>query len=434
MMHHPCGKLAIPTLCASWLLTSVCVAFEPTPENSKIPVQHFDPQPIQLTVDQLPPPGKDSADKHPQVVPPPSGAKLKVPAGFTVNVFADDVQQARWLALTPDGDVLCSSGRTNDIYLLKDANADGVAEERSLFLDEKRGANLPFGMTFARDGDEWYFFVANTDGVLRYPYKQGQTELGSKFKKITDLPGEGYNQHWTRNVRVTPSGDKLFVTVGSKTNVDQEGPPRASVLRMNLDGSERVVFGSGLRNPVGLDFHPVTGEVYVTVNERDKIGDDLVPDYLTRVREGEFFGWPYAYLTPKNLDPRRSKNGRSEKPELAAKTVTPDVLFQAHSAALGLAFSTTEKFPAKYHNGAFAAFRGSWNRSEGTGYKLVFVPFDGSNRPEGHYEDFLTGFLVEPKKPATWGRPVGLVFAKDGSLLFTEEGNSRIYRVSYSGS
>ena len=200
---------------------------------------------------------------------------------------------------------------------------------------------------------------------------------------------------------------------------------------MNLDGSARTTYAHGLRNPVGMDFHPVTAKLYTTVNERDGLGDNLVPDYLTKVQEGGFYGWPYAYLTPKYLDPRRLQGQVSENLQLAEQTITPDVLFQAHSAALGLKFYDGQQFPAYYHNGAFVAFRGSWNRDQGTGYKIVFVPFGEDNNPLGYYEDFLTGFLVNPSGPDSWARPVGLLVLPDGSLLLAEDGNSRIYRISY---
>jgi glucose/arabinose dehydrogenase len=202
---------------------------------------------------------------------------------------------------------------------------------------------------------------------------------------------------------------------------------------MNLDGSGRKVFASGLRNPVGLAFHPKTAELYATVNERDGLGDDLPPDYFTRLRDGEFYGWPYVYFAPQNLDPRMVQDGHSLRPDLAARTRTPDVLFQTHSASLGLAFYAGSVFPEKYRQGAFVAFRGSWNRSRGTGYKIVFIPFDAAGRPKGWYEDFVTGFLLDPAGPITWGRPVGLLAMPDGSLLFTEEINGRIYRVRFSG-
>lgn len=202
---------------------------------------------------------------------------------------------------------------------------------------------------------------------------------------------------------------------------------------MGLDGKDARTFASGLRNPVGLAIHPVSGELYTTVNERDELGDDLVPDYMTKVEDGAFYGWPYAYLTPTLLDPRHlTDEGKSTRPELAEKTRSPEVLFQAHSAALGLTFHASDKWPARYREGAFACFRGSWNRSAGTGYKLVYIPF-ANGKAVGHYEDFLTGFLIDPSGPTTWGRPVGILSMPDGSLLFTEEMNGVIYRVSYEG-
>jgi glucose/arabinose dehydrogenase len=233
-------------------------------------------------------------------------------------------------------------------------------------------------------------------------------------------------------VVASPDGQQLYVSVGSRSNADREPLPRASVQVMNLDGSNQQTFAYGLRNPVGLDFHPETGELYTTVNERDGLGDDLVPDYFTRIQQGDFYGWPYAYFSPDKLDPRQTSGGQSVNPELAAQTKAPDVLFQAHSAALGVQFYDGNTFPERYRNGAFVAFRGSWNRSAGTGYKIVFVPFE-NGRPTGEYEDFVTGFLTDPSVPTTWGRPVGVLVLPDGSLLFTEEPNGRIYRVQYQG-
>ncbi|MDB6149662.1 MAG: L-sorbosone dehydrogenase [Chthoniobacter sp.] len=412
------------------LLLSGCAGVAQKPSKPII-TEVLDPKPIKVEVAQLPPPSdeKESASKQPKVDAPPDHPVLRAPKGFQVTLYAEDLQKPRWLALTPDGGVLVTETRRNRIQLLRDTNGDGAADERSTFADESNGLNIPFGMSFSDN----HFFLGNTDAVLRFPFQKGQTKLEGKGEKITDLPGGGYNQHWTRNVRVSPDGRHLFVTVGSKSNAEVEDAPRASVLRMNLDGSDRKTFADGLRNPVGLDFHPQTGDVHVTVNERDKIGDDLVPDYLTRIREGEFYGWPWAYFTPQHLDPRHLNGGQSTNPQAVAKTKMPDVLVEAHSAMLGLAFSKGDKFPAKYRNGAFAALRGSWNRSEGTGYKIIFIPFGGDHRPLGHYEDFVTGFLTDPKRPSTWGRPVGVIALPDGSLLFTEEENQRIYRVSYGG-
>ncbi|WP_241758871.1 PQQ-dependent sugar dehydrogenase [Pyxidicoccus parkwayensis] len=412
------------------LLTALAQTPGPVSPSMQPRTELLKPASIEVKLDSLPKPfATQSASKSPDVIPVPADATLRVPEGFSVNLYAADLDQPRWMTLTPEGDVLVVESRNNRIHRLRDADGDGIAETRERFADAANGLNLPFGMAFSKT----HFFVGNTNGVRRYPYQRGQRQLTGKGEEVTKLPGLGYNQHWTRNVRVAPDGKRLFVTVGSETNVDAEKSPRASVLVMGLDGSERQTFASGLRNPVGLDFHPRTGEPYVTVNERDGLGDDLVPDYFTRLKQGAFYGWPYAYLSPKNLDPRRMKNGKSEAPELAAKTVTPDVLFASHSAALGLTFYRGNAFPERYRTGAFVAFRGSWNRSEGTGYKIVYVPFDAQNRPTGAYEDFLTGFLVDGKGPTTWGRPVGLLELPDGSLLVTDDSNGRIYRVRYGG-
>ena len=400
-----------------------------------IRVEPFEPVPIRITIQDLPAPYQTpSVTRPPKVIPPPDDPVLRVPAGFRVNLFAK-VGSARWLALTPDGDVLCAASQQNKIFLLQDRGRDGVAQRQSVFLDKSTGTNQPFGMAFTKDA----FFLGNTDAVLRYPYQRAAGDTGpaiqlGKPEKIASLPGQGYNQHWTRNIVVAPDGTKLYVSVGSASNASPEESPRASVLQMNLDGTERKVFASGLRNPVGLAFHPKTADLYATVNERDGLGDNLPPDYFTRLREGEFYGWPYVYFAPQNLDPRMvDKSGRSLRPDLAARTKTPDVFLQTHSASLGLAFSTGTTFPEKYRQGAFVAFRGSWNRSRGTGYKIVFIPFDADGRPKGWYEDFVTGFLLDPAGPVTWGRPVGLLVLPDGSLLFTEEINGRIYRVRFSG-
>ncbi len=396
---------------------------------NSIPTVQLSPESIDIQISDLPEPyHTESASKPPQVVPIPENPVLEVPPGFRVNVFASDLKRPRWLALTPTGEVLVTETPETRIRWFKDTDNDGVADETGIFADADDGLNIPFGMAFAGD----YFYVGNTDAVIRFPYINGQMEISGEFEKIADLPGQGYRQHWTRNVVVAPEGDRLYVSIGSRSNVDEEPLPRASVMVMNLDGSNARVFASGLRNPVGLDFHPQTGELYTTVNERDGLGDDLVPDYLTRIREGEFYGWPYTYFTPTLLDPRRTQaNGESDRPDLAAKTQTPDVLFRSHSAALGLQFYDGDTFPERYRNGAIVAFRGSWNRDRGTGYKLVFVPFDNAGHPIGTYEDFLTGFLLDPEIPTTWGRPVGVLVLPDGSVLFTEEANNRIYRIQY---
>jgi glucose/arabinose dehydrogenase len=398
----------------------------PAVRGEDLKVEHFTPKPIQVDVADLPPPNAtESAQKHPKVVAQPADARLNVPEGFTVSEYAE-VPKARWLAFTPEGDLLCAASSDEKIYLLRDTDKDGKADKKEVFLDKSKGANRPFGMAFA-DG---YFYLGNMDQVLRYRYdREGENwKLGEK-ELVTELPPGGYNQHWTRNVILSPDGEWLYVSVGSRTNNDEESAPRASVFRMRLDGSERETFASGLRNPVGLDFHPESGELYTNVNERDGLGDGLVPDYMAHVRQGEFYGWPYTYLKPENLDPKHVVDGKSVNPELAAKTATPEVLYEAHSAALGLAFARGN-LPAHYRNGAFSAHRGSWNRTQATGYKIVFVPFGEDNKPLGYYEDFVTGFLTDPTEPTTWGRPVGVAVSPQGEIYFTEEANGRVFRVT----
>ena len=427
--NTPVGNTSIPELTPS----SAQLVKSSLPINNSIDSISTKPltsKPIRVNINNLPKPfSSTSASKPPQILPIPANPTLRVPPGFVVNVFAKDLDAPRWLALTPSGDVLVTETRQNRISLLRDNNGDGVVDEKKTFATAVNGLNIPFGMAFAENT----FFLGNTNAVLRFPYAKGQQNLNGKGEKIATLPSGGYNQHWTRNVLVSPDGKKLYVSIGSRSNVDEESLPRASVQQMNLDGSQQKTFAFGLRNPVGMDFHPVTKELYTTVNERDGMGDDLVPDYLTRIRQGEFYGWPYAYLKPSYLDPRQTVGNKSKRPDLAARTKTPDVLFQSHSAALGLQFYDGNNFPKKYHNGAFVAFRGSWNRDRGTGYKIVFVPFNAKGRPQNYYEDFLDGFLVNSAQPSTWGRPVGLLVLPDGSLIFTEESNNRIYRIHYRG-
>ncbi|NEP05262.1 MAG: hypothetical protein F6K25_18480 [Okeania sp. SIO2G4] len=374
---------------------------------------------IRISLDSLPIPfASDSASNPANIIPVPDHPILQVPDGFTVNVFAENLERPRWLEVTPTGDVLVTETPLNQIRLLRDTDGDGNVDFSQVFADAENGLNQPFGMAFTED----YFYVGNTDSVVRYPYKIGDLEINGTGEKIADLPTGG---HWTRNLAISPN-NQLFVSIGSLSNVSVEPLPRASVQVMNLDGSNQQTFAFGLRNPVGLDFHPITNQLFTTVNERDGLGDDLVPDYLTGLESGEFYGWPYAYFSPNLEDPRRA----GENPNLVAETQTPDVLFQAHSAPLGMQFYDGETFPEEYQNGAFVAFRGSWNRQEPTGYKLVFVPFDENGNSTGEYRDFLTGFL-DISEETTWGRPTGLEVLPDGSLLFTEEMNNRIYRIQY---
>jgi glucose/arabinose dehydrogenase len=379
------------------------------------------PRRYNIRPEDLPAPNASGDSARPsRLVPRPAGAFLRVPAGFTVSVFAEgDFQNPRWMALAPNGDVFLADSRAGVIYVLRDTNGDGAADTRFRFAT---GLEQPFGMAFWRD----YLYVANTNRVVRFRYRAGQTEAEGGPERIADLPGLGYNQHWTRNIIFRPDGSKMYVSVGSETNVMPEAEPmRAAITEFNPDGTGKRIFASGLRNPVGLAFYPGTNSLWATVNERDRLGDDLVPDYFTEVREWGFYGWPFSYVG-RNVDPRR----RGERPDLVERTVMPDVLIQAHSAALGLVFYDGRMFPEEYQGDAFIALRGSWNRARLTGYKIIRVPFE-NGRPVGGYEDFLTGWLPDENGNEVWGRPVGLLVMRDGSLLIADDEGRRIWRVSY---
>ncbi|GAB2949783.1 sorbosone dehydrogenase family protein [Hymenobacter coalescens] len=397
----------------------------------------------------LPPPNATkSATKRVDIIDWPAGKTPTAPAGFSVTKYADGFESPRWLYIAPNGDVLVAEASTiptttkkkiaaelnldksrslrensaNRITLLRDADQDGRPELRETFL--ATGLSQPFGM-LVLDG---YFYVANTDGVLRFPYKAGQTKITSPGQKIMTLPKGGYNNHWTRNLLAAPNGQKIYVSVGSASNVMEHGAEeetrRANILQINPDGSGEKIYAAGLRNPVGMAWNPATKTLWTAVNERDELGDDLVPDYLTSVREGGFYGWPYAYFGP-NEDPRR----QGEQPALVQKTLVPEVPLGAHTASLGLAFYDAAAFPTKYRGGAFIGQHGSWNRSAYSGYKVVFVPFQ-NGKPSGPPEDFLTGFLAGGDK--AYGRPVGTFVAPDGAMLVTDDAANTIWRVAAS--
>ncbi len=395
----------------------------------------------------MPPPTDTSGiAKFPVVVGWSEGRSPRAPDGFSVTKYTGGFEYPRWVYLLPNGDVLVSEARSrvrnnyseeqrrarlaarfvgdspNRIFLLRDADRDGTPETRATFLS---GLNQPFGMLLL--GNTLY--VANTDGVVRYPYQEGQTHITAPGEKILDLPADGYNNHWVRNVVAAADGSKLYVTVGSGTNVDVErtdekDPRRAAILEVNPDGTGMRIYASGLRNPIGIDWQPQSGAMWTAVNERDGIGDDLVPDYLTSVRDGAFYGWPYSYFG-QNEDPRK----RGERPDLVARAVVPDLALGAHTASIGLRFYRGTGFPERYRGGAFVAQHGSWNRSSFSGYKVVFVPFrDG--RPSGPVEDFLTGFIANEASSEVYGRPTGLAELPDGSLLVTDDAGQTIWRIS----
>jgi len=387
----------------------------------------FVPKPIHIKLSDLPPPfATRSNDRRAKIRPVPTNPRLFVPQGFSIKSLMSDLISPRYLIYTPTDDILVSEPRANRISCLTDTDNDGHPDRRQTFANESNGLNQPFGMTFTHG----YFYVGNADGIRRYSWIRGSCRIYGQGELIFPTDESG---HWTRTVIYSSELGQLLVAIGSASNVDIEELPRASIQQMNLDGTNHSTFAFGLRNPVGLAFHPMSRELYVSNQERDLIGDNLVPDYFTRVQQNQFFGWPYAYLHSNLLDPRRTfPNGTSQRPDLVSRTSTPDVLFQAHSAVLDMCFYTGEQFPSRYHNGVFAAFHGSWNTNDATGYKIVFIPFHNeTNRPMGYYEDFIYGFLKNSSTPETFGRPVGLLVLNDGSLIFTEDGNNRIYHVEY---
>ena len=392
----------------------------------------------------LPPPrATPSVTNFPKVVGWPEGEKPAAPKGFTVSRFADKLDSPRWMYVLPNGDVLVAESRTlpspgvkkkefekkkkadyvtgaspDRIILLRDADGDGKPEVREVFAQNLR---QPFGMALLNGK----LYVGNTDAVVAFDYKDGQLKAEGEPRHILDLPAGGYNNHWTRNILASKDGKKLLVTVGSSSNVMENGSAeellRANILEINPDGTNLRVYAAGLRNPVGLAYEPTTGQLWTAVNERDHLGDNLVPDYITSVKEGAFYGWPYSYYG-QHVDPRRE----NERPDLVAKAVSPDVPMGPHTASLGLAFAP-KGWPGQYASGAYVGQHGSWNRAELSGYKVAFVPFrDG--KPAGGPEDFLTGFVKTNKQ--VYGRPVGVTVAKDGSLLVADDAGKTVWRVA----
>jgi glucose/arabinose dehydrogenase len=366
-----------------------------------------------------------SARKNSKVIGWPEGKMPTAPAGFTVTKFADKLNNPRWIYLGPNGDIFVSQAQTrgsgaNSVVLLRDANNDGIPEMKETFLT---GLNRPFGMLILNN----FFYVANTDGILRYPYKIGQTKIEGEGQKILELPAGGYNNHWTRNLLANADGSKIYVSVGSGSNVAEHGIEneirRANILEINPDGTGERVYAYGLRNPVGMDWQPGTNVLWTAVNERDELGDELVPDYMTSVKQGAFYGWPYSYYG-QNPDPRR----KGERDDLVKAAVLPDVPLGAHTASLGLAFYNKTAFPAKYRNGAFVGQHGSWNRSTFSGYKVVFVPF--TNGKPGKPEDFLTGFVADEAKSEVYGKPVCTRVLPNGNLLVADDSGNTIWMVS----
>lgn len=397
----------------------------PGREDGAVPVRHFESV-TKHSIDpgSLPAPfATESARRPSRKVDRPAGAVLNLPVGFNVDVFAEgDMRNPRMMAESPNGDVFVSDSFANRILVFRDTDGDGRADRRFVFTDK---AVQPFGLAFHK---RW-LYVAYTNAVVRFTYASGQTEASGEPEKIIDLPGQGYRQHWTRNIAFSPDGRRLFVTVGSETNVSVESDPRRAAISVyDENGKDHRIFASGLRNPIGLDFNPVTGTLWTAVNERDGLGDDLVPDYVTSVKDGGFYGWPYFYIG-RNIDPRRKDDVKESHLD---NVLIPDVLVESHSAALGVIFYRGRMFPKEYRGDAFVALHGSWNREELTGYKIIRIRFGKDGKPlANEYEDFLTGWLPDPSSSNVWGRPVGLLELRDGSVLVTDDGANKIWRITY---
>lgn len=399
----------------------------------------------QQVVDLPAPYATKSAQNFAKVIGWPQGKTPTAPQGFTVTKFADSFNNPRAIYVADNGDIFVAEANTeqgalskaksvlsgkaqsqnlgkssNRITLLRDTNGDGTVDSRTVFLT---GLNQPFGMAILNNS----FYVANTDALYQFPYTPGAATVSGDGKKILDLPAGGYNNHWTRNLLGAKDGSKIYVSVGSGSNVAEHGLDneirRANILQINPDGSGEKVFASGLRNPVGLGWAPNSNVLWAAVNERDELGDELVPDYITSVKEGAFYGWPFSYYG-QHEDPRL----KGQNPELVKKALVPDVAMGAHTASLGLAFDEKGTMPGKYKGGAFVGQHGSWNRAQLSGYRVAFVPLS-NGKATGKPEDFLTGFMTG-NNSEVYGRPVGVAFAKDGALLVADDASNTIWRVA----
>lgn len=374
---------------------------------------------------KLPPPDPRHQVRNPaRVLGWKNNSSPKAPPQFSVTKFAEGLHHSRWIYVAPNGDIFLAESRSNQITILRDANHDGIPEIKQVF---QSGLKLPFGMLILNN----FFYVANTDSIIRFPYKSGSIKIESKGEKIKELPSGGH--HWTRNIVANKKGDRIYVSVGSSSNVAEYGilaeTRRAAILEMSPDGQQERIYAHGLRNPVGMDWQPEGLKLWCVVNERDNLGDDLVPDYLTELSPGNFYGWPYAYWG-KNADPRL----HGQRMDLVQKALVPDVSLGAHVAPLGLAFypqhAGVNAYPSQYHNGAFVGLHGSWNRSTLAGYKVVFIPFR-KGKPFGPPEDFLHGFIANSSKSEVYGRPVGVAVLSDGSLLVADDASNILWKVTY---
>ena len=382
-----------------------------------------------ITVQDLPAPfATKSAGNDPTIVPRPDGVWPQALKGFKVGLYATGLDNPRLIRTAPNDDFFVAETEKGKIMIFRGITADGKPKTTSLFAS---GLNEPFGIAFYPPGpDPKWLYIGNTNEVVRFPYKNGDLTATGPSQHIASLPANGRG-HITRDIRFSPDGKTMFVSVGSGSNVNDpdthpEEKDRANILAFDPDGSHMRIYAYGIRNPVGLAIDPKTGELWCSVNERDALGDNLVPDYITHVQKGGFYGWPWWYIGG-HQDPRL----KGKHPELKDKAIVPDVLLQPHNASLELTFYEGKQFPRQYDGDIFAAEHGSWNRATRAGYEVIRIPLHQTGHATGEYEDFLTGFVL-PDGHA-WGRPVGVTVAPDGSLLVTDDGSNSIWRITYTG-
>ena len=360
-----------------------------------------------------------SSDNRPRVVSQPNGAQLQVPQGFMIEEYASGFDTPRFMYTAPGGEIILSDSSAGSVYVLTDKNKSYKNPERKKILD---GLDRPYGLAIWKD----YLYVGERTSIKRYKYdpKAMTATAGQEIISLKDFtPG-----HWTRSLLFDSKGEKLYVGIGSGSNVDTgEDPLRAAINRYNPDGSGHEIYASGTRNPIGLHWYPGTNTLWATVQERDALGDDLVPDYFTHIQQGAFYGWPYAYAGP-HEEPRH----KGDRPDLVKKTIPGDVLMQSHVAVIDFLFYTGKQFPAEYQGGAFIALHGSWNRSKRVGYEVAFIPFKDA-KPSGPVREFLTGWRVSPESRDVWGRPVAIMQLPDGSILVSDDGGHKIWRITYKG-
>lgn len=388
-----------------------------------------------LTVADLPMPyATPGVDNGAEMVPRPANVWPQAPHGFKVSLYYTGLDQPREIRTAPNGDLFVALSYQNKVMVFRGVGPDGKAKEVSTFADN---LDMPFGISFypAGPNPKWVY-IGNTDSVERFPYQNGDLKARGPAQKLADLPGGGRLRgggHWTRDIAFSKDGSQMFVSVGSHSNDDDPDTHpveyhRADVLEFTPEGKFEKVYAYGIRNCVGEAVNPITGELWCSANERDMLGDDLVPDYITHIQEGGFYGWPWFYMGAHggNWDPRQ----KGKHPELQSRVITPDVLLEPHFASLEMLFYNGSQFPAQYRGDIFAAEHGSWNRARRAGYEVIIAPMKNGHAL-GEYEDFLTGFVLPDGK--VWGRPVGVTVAKDGSMFVTDDGSGSIWHVSYVG-